>query len=214
MNNNIFSIRFKETYKKRGYTQESLSEKTGIKKCTIAKYSKQSNYDLPSLETMKLLADTLEVDVAYLLGEIDCEHWQQHSVQEVTGLSPAAIKKLMEWKEQKENAAMVLPLPPKGGKSQSFTAYPPECYIDILSKLLENEKCDDLSEKIRTCLIQANINKNIESSKKKKKDASEFNALEKRSEVYKTIYPQAFKFDAIQCFGNMIDSLCAASAPR
>ena len=92
MKTNIFSTRLKKLYKDKGFTQTSLSEETGIKLSTIQKYTKQSNYDIPSLETTKLLAETLGVDVAYLLGEIKYQHWEDIKVADVTGLSENATR--------------------------------------------------------------------------------------------------------------------------
>ena len=96
MKSNIFSARLKKAYKEKGYTQASLSEKTGIKLSTIQKYTKKSNTNIPSLETTKLLAETLGVDVAYLLGEIDCDHWEDVKVEDVTGLSANATQTLSQ----------------------------------------------------------------------------------------------------------------------
>lgn len=73
MDNCVFTTRFKECYKKKGYTQEDVAEKLGISLNGLKNYLRTKNDKLPPLDLLKRIAELLDVDTAYLLGEIDCK---------------------------------------------------------------------------------------------------------------------------------------------
>ena len=60
------SIKLAEIRKERGLSQERLSELSGVARVTIARI--ESGRSSPNLETMKRLADVLNVPIDVLIG--------------------------------------------------------------------------------------------------------------------------------------------------
>lgn len=87
MDKRIFTTRFKECYKEKGYTQEDVAEKLGISLNGLKNYLRTKNEKLPPLDLLKRIAELLDVDTAYLLGEIDCKKNSQQAIYDITGLT-------------------------------------------------------------------------------------------------------------------------------
>lgn len=87
MNKCVFTTRFKECYKEKGYTQEDVAEKLGISLNGLKNYLRTKNDKLPPLDLLKRIAELLDVDTAYLLGEIDCKKNSQQAIYDITGLT-------------------------------------------------------------------------------------------------------------------------------
>ena len=64
-----FSDRLKLARKRRGITQKEIAEKIGVSTSSYKHYENAEN--LPSLLTLKALADVLDVSTDYLLGRLD-----------------------------------------------------------------------------------------------------------------------------------------------
>ena len=64
-----FSDRLKLARKRRGITQKEIAEKIGVSTSSYKHYENAEN--LPSLLTLKALADALDVSTDYLLGRLD-----------------------------------------------------------------------------------------------------------------------------------------------
>lgn len=62
----MFSKRLRETRKMRNLTQSELGNLIGVTKVSICCYETGSR--IPTLETLKKLADVLRVDFTYLMG--------------------------------------------------------------------------------------------------------------------------------------------------
>ena len=67
--NNSFKDRFKGLRKRDNYTQDELAEKLGISRSGVSAYELGARE--PDFETLEMIADFFNVDVAYLLGESD-----------------------------------------------------------------------------------------------------------------------------------------------
>ena len=65
----LFSTRLKELRKEVGLTQKQLGEMVGVTKVSICCY--ENGTRTPTLDTLIDLANSLGVDLAYLLG-VDC----------------------------------------------------------------------------------------------------------------------------------------------
>ena len=59
--------RIKDVRKYRKMTQQELADGVGVKKAIISLY--ESNQRKPSFEALEAIADTLNIDMAYLFGE-------------------------------------------------------------------------------------------------------------------------------------------------
>lgn len=68
------------------YTQTDLANDLGYSVDTVKSWTK-SNGTLPTLETLKTIAELFNVDTAYLLGEQPCKHHEEQTICDVTMLS-------------------------------------------------------------------------------------------------------------------------------
>ena len=82
----IFTTRFKACCKEKGYTQETIAAKLNISVNGLKHYLRTKNDRLPPLDLLKRMAELLDVDVAYLVGEIDCKRYSEQTVYDTTGL--------------------------------------------------------------------------------------------------------------------------------
>ena len=98
----VFQKRFKECLKEKKMTQEEIAEKLNLSHETVKGYMRKKANNLPPLDTLKQISLLLEVDVAYLLGEIDCKKWVTVKVKAETGLSENAIETLKSQLDESE----------------------------------------------------------------------------------------------------------------
>lgn len=99
MTKSIFTTRFKECYKEKGYTQQEVAEKLDISLNGLKHHLRTKNENLPPLDLLKKMSELLEVDVAYLLGEIDCKRFSQQTVYDATGLTEHAASLITKHSE-------------------------------------------------------------------------------------------------------------------
>jgi DNA-binding XRE family transcriptional regulator len=84
----VFAKRFKESYKKKGYTHLTLALKLNVSTDTVKNWSSPNRDSMPKdMDMLSSIAKLLDVDVAYLWGEIDCKHYSEQTIVDVTGLS-------------------------------------------------------------------------------------------------------------------------------
>ena len=92
MKKSIFNTRLKSTAKEQGYTQQTLAEKMYVSVETVKKWYTTT---MPDLDTVRELANELDVDVAFLLGDIECKHHEEQTIKDVTGLSKESCVNLL-----------------------------------------------------------------------------------------------------------------------
>lgn len=68
---NMLKIRIKYVRKLRGETQQSLADKLGVRRQTIINWEKKKDNDIPSIENLVDLCETLDCSMDYLLGSVD-----------------------------------------------------------------------------------------------------------------------------------------------
>jgi transcriptional regulator with XRE-family HTH domain len=84
----VFAKRFKKAYKDKGYTQVRLALDLNVSTDTIKTWSSPNRDSIPKdMDMLSSIAKLLDVDVSYLLGEIDCKHYSEQTIVDVTGLS-------------------------------------------------------------------------------------------------------------------------------
>lgn len=104
MSKSIFGTRLKYELKRQGYTFVSFADKLGYTEDAIKRWTRTKNPSMPNLETMRRIADILNVDMSYLIGDQECRHHQEQTIQDVTGLSQEACENLVKIKYDKEIA--------------------------------------------------------------------------------------------------------------
>lgn len=62
-----FSKKLRDLRKKKGLTQQELSDRLGISRSAVSMYEREDRE--PDFETLELIADFFNVDMNYLLGE-------------------------------------------------------------------------------------------------------------------------------------------------
>lgn len=103
MKKSIFNTRLKTTAKEQGYTQQTLAEKMYVSVETVKKWYTTT---MPDLGTVRELANKLNVDVAFLLGDIECKHHEEQTIKDVTGLSEKACENLVKMKGSSKMAVL------------------------------------------------------------------------------------------------------------
>lgn len=106
MNKSIFGTRFKNELKSQGYTFVSFAKKLGYTEDAIKRWTRTKNPSMPNLETMRKIADILNVDMSYLLGDQECRHHQEQTIMDVTGLSKEACETLWYMKNSGRSVCM------------------------------------------------------------------------------------------------------------
>lgn len=86
MNKSIFTTRFKECCKEKGYTQQDIADKLHISINGLKHHLRSKNPHFPPLELMTEIAKILDVDVGYLIGEINCKRYSMQKISDITGL--------------------------------------------------------------------------------------------------------------------------------
>ena len=89
----LLSTRLKELRLKAGLTQQKLGDLVGITKVSVCCYEKGTR--LPSLDTLVDLANTLNVDVDYLLGN-DYYQVADNDIEYAISLSKEEIQFIKE----------------------------------------------------------------------------------------------------------------------
>ncbi len=86
MNKGIFITRFKKLCKLNKKTQAEIAEILGISINGLKHYMRKSNSSFPPVEYLDLMAKEFDVDIAYLIGEIDVPKHSMLSLSNITGL--------------------------------------------------------------------------------------------------------------------------------
>lgn len=87
MNKSIFITRFKQLCKLNKKTQAEIAETLGISINGLKHYMRKTNNSFPPVEYLDLMAKEFDVDIAYLIGEIDVPKHTALTVANTTGLS-------------------------------------------------------------------------------------------------------------------------------
>ena len=124
MDKSIFTTRFKECCKKKGYTQQYVADKLNISIDGLKHHLRKKNPNFPPLDLLINMADILDVDIGYLIGEINYERYGMQKISDVTGLNPNSIKYIS--KDSRNYSPDFVHL------VNNFATSP---YIDILEKL-------------------------------------------------------------------------------
>lgn len=125
----------KNTREKAHLTQRDLAKKIG---CTVKTYRTWEKTDTaPDCYNLKLLAEELDVSTDYLLGRIEERHLDIHYVCEITGLSEAAVEKIITLRK----------------KCDRFSAIMESSHFDSLVKLI-SAVCDEAEElRVETAVV-------------------------------------------------------------
>lgn len=86
MKKSIFATRFKECCKEKGYTQQDIADKLNISINGLKHHLRNKNPNFPPLDLMIKIADILDVDVGYLIGEINYKRYSMQKISDITGL--------------------------------------------------------------------------------------------------------------------------------
>ena len=89
---NPFAVRLRTLMKERKCTQQRLADAIGIKRQTISQYADGGS--LPLIDKLAAMADYFGVSCDYLMGKNACTTPINEEVQQMTGLSEAAIEAL------------------------------------------------------------------------------------------------------------------------
>ena len=108
MNKSIFGTRFKNELKSQGYTFVSFAKKLGYTEDAIKRWTRTKNPSMPNLETMRKIADILNVDMSYLLGDQECRHHEEQTIMDVTGLSQEACENLAKLRVYDDNPEKIV----------------------------------------------------------------------------------------------------------
>ena len=82
----IFITRFKDLCKLKKKTQAEIAEILGISVNGLKHYMRKNNNTFPPVEYLDLMAKEFDVDIAYLIGEIDTPKHSMLTVANTTGL--------------------------------------------------------------------------------------------------------------------------------
>lgn len=91
MKKSIFTTRFKECCKEKGYTQQIVAEKLNISINGLKHHLRSKNPNFPPLDLLIKMAEIFDVDVAYLLGDINCKTCAEQKLFDISGLSKKPI---------------------------------------------------------------------------------------------------------------------------
>ena len=90
----LFIERMKKHIKKNKLTNELLAEKLNYSEHAVKRWMKKTEEHFPNMEKLVELSEIFDVDVAYLLGEQECEKISTQRIVDLTGLSEEAANKL------------------------------------------------------------------------------------------------------------------------
>ena len=90
----IFVQNLKRLIKREGLTNALLAEKLNYSEHAVKRWLKTTEGNFPSLTILVKISEIFNVDVAYLLGEQECEKISTQRIVDLTGLSEEAADKL------------------------------------------------------------------------------------------------------------------------
>lgn len=90
----IFVQNLKRLIKREGLTNALLAEKLDYSEHAVKRWLKTTEKNFPSLTTLVKISEIFNVDVAYLLGEQECEKISVQRVSDLTGLTEEAASTL------------------------------------------------------------------------------------------------------------------------
>lgn len=88
-----FAERFKALRKQRGLTQDYFEQQNIASRKSVHNWEKGQ---IPDVETVIKLCEVLDCDFDYLFGKIDLPHKEETDICRETGLSEAAVEKLVQ----------------------------------------------------------------------------------------------------------------------
>lgn len=90
----IFVQNLKKLIKREGLTNALLAEKLDYSEHAVKRWLKTTEKNFPPLTTLVKISEIFNVDVAYLLGEQECEKISIQRVSDLTGLTEEAASTL------------------------------------------------------------------------------------------------------------------------
>ena len=90
----IFVQNLKQLIKREGLTNALLAEKLDYSEHAVKRWLKTTEKNFPPLTTLVKISEIFNVDVAYLLGEQECEKISIQRVSDLTGLTDEAASTL------------------------------------------------------------------------------------------------------------------------
>lgn len=89
--NTLFRENFKKCCKEKGYTQQEVADKLGISLDGLKHHLRKSNPYLPSVDLLYKMAKIFDVDISYLIGEINSPKCSMQAISEITGINDRSI---------------------------------------------------------------------------------------------------------------------------
>lgn len=89
--NTLFRENFKKCCKEKGYTQQEIADKLGISLDGLKHHLRKSNPYLPSVDLLYKMAKIFDVDISYLIGEINSPKCSMQAISEITGINDRSI---------------------------------------------------------------------------------------------------------------------------
>jgi len=98
-NNERFAEKLQELVRDEGITHEEFANKIHKEKDTVDKWFQAKN--MPQLWDVMEICDVFEVDLDYFMGRIEQKTHSIQTICELTGLTPEAAEKLIQYKNDK-----------------------------------------------------------------------------------------------------------------
>lgn len=134
----IFTTRFKQLCKLKKKTQAEIAESLGISVNGLKHYMRKNNNAFPPVEYLDLMAKEFDVDIAYLIGEIDEPKHTSLTVANTTGLATRErdFQDDLEWDDKFYALAReYYPAYPKKKNKRSINEYADRTYaIDLITR--------------------------------------------------------------------------------
>lgn len=134
----IFITRFKNLCKLKKKTQAEIAESLGISINGLKHYMRKTNNSFPPVEYLDLMAKEFDVDIAYLIGEIDVPKHTSLTVANTTGLATRErdFQDDLEWDDKFYALAReYYPAYPKKKNKRSINEYADRTYaIDLITR--------------------------------------------------------------------------------
>lgn len=87
----IFTTRFKNCCKEKGYTQQDVADKLNITIDGLKHHLRSNNPHFPPLDLIIKMAEIFDVDVGYLIGDIDCKRYSMQKISDITPFNEEVI---------------------------------------------------------------------------------------------------------------------------
>ncbi|MGN0496196.1 MAG: helix-turn-helix domain-containing protein [Lachnospiraceae bacterium] len=95
MDKGIFTTRFKDCCKEKGYKYEDVASKIGISVDGLKHYLRKSNPNFPPLDVVIKMAEIFDVDIEYLVNEHrGCKKYESETICDVTMLNEESAEVL------------------------------------------------------------------------------------------------------------------------